>query len=178
MHLNLARFRAADSARSTHSHGLLTSQIVYRNLSKHVKTTCGFVNITRKAKIARRKVFFQPKLQVFPHSERFWILNFALNFQSPWGKKSDQKIFFASKNCEHFKAKFLSLIASNCTRFLMLVETPFWTSLLMFQKEHTDQVTVQMIPNHAHLLISGKHVLQADIAYKRICIITLWRRHS
>jgi len=28
MHLNLARFRAADFARFTHSHGPLTSQIV------------------------------------------------------------------------------------------------------------------------------------------------------
>jgi len=73
MHLNLARFRAADSARFTYSHGPATSQIVYRNLLKHVKTTCGFVNIARKAKIARRKVlFFQLKLQAFPHSDRIW----------------------------------------------------------------------------------------------------------
>jgi len=70
MHLNLARFRAANSARFTHSHGPLTSQIVWRNLSKHVKTTCGFVNVARKVEIARRKVFFHPKLQVFPHSDR------------------------------------------------------------------------------------------------------------
>jgi len=70
MHLNLARFRAADFAQFMHSHGPLTSQIVYRNLSKRVKTPCGFVNIARKAEIARRKVFFQPKLQVFPHSDR------------------------------------------------------------------------------------------------------------
>ena len=42
---NLARFRAVDSARFTHSHGPLTSRIIYWNLSKHVKTTCGFVNI-------------------------------------------------------------------------------------------------------------------------------------
>jgi len=55
MHLNLARFRAADSA---HSHGPLTSRIIYRNLSKPVKTTCGFVNIARKAEIALRKFFF------------------------------------------------------------------------------------------------------------------------
>jgi len=46
-------FGAADSARFTHSHGPLTSQIVYRNLSKHVKTTCGFVNIAKKAEIAQ-----------------------------------------------------------------------------------------------------------------------------
>jgi len=58
MHLNLARFRTGDSARFAHSHGPLTSRIIYRNLSKHVKTTCGFVNIARKAEIARRKVFF------------------------------------------------------------------------------------------------------------------------
>ena len=71
MHLNLARFRAADSARFTHSHRPLTSRIIYRNLSKHVKTTCGFANIAKKAEIARRKLFFfQPKLQIFPHSER------------------------------------------------------------------------------------------------------------
>jgi len=72
MHLNLARFRAADSARFTHSHGPFTSRVIYRNLSKHVKTTCGFVNIAKNAEIARRKVFFQPKLQVFPHSDRIW----------------------------------------------------------------------------------------------------------
>jgi len=41
-------------------------------LEKPVKTTCGFVNIARKAKITRRKVFFQPKLEVFPHSEQIW----------------------------------------------------------------------------------------------------------
>jgi len=70
--INLARFRAADSARFTHSHGPLTSRIFYRNLSKHFKTTCGFANTVRKAEIARRKVFFQHKLQVFPHSERIW----------------------------------------------------------------------------------------------------------
>jgi len=58
MHLNLERFRAADSAQFTQSHGPLTSQIVYRNLSKHVKTTCGFVNVAIKAEIAQRKVFF------------------------------------------------------------------------------------------------------------------------
>jgi len=58
MHLNLARFRTAGSARFTHSHGPLTTQMVCRNLSKHVKTTCGFVNIARKAEIGRRKVFF------------------------------------------------------------------------------------------------------------------------
>jgi len=58
MQLNLARFRASDSARFSNSHGTLTSWIVLRNLSKHVKTTCGFVNIARKAEIARWKVFF------------------------------------------------------------------------------------------------------------------------
>jgi len=42
----------------THSHATLTSRIVLINLSKHVKTSCGFVNIARKAQIARRKVFF------------------------------------------------------------------------------------------------------------------------
>jgi len=73
MHLNLARFRAADSARITHSHGPLTLRIIYKKLLKHVKTICSFVNIAKKAEIARRKVFFQPKLQAFPHSERIWI---------------------------------------------------------------------------------------------------------
>jgi len=34
MHLNLVRFRAADSAGFTHFHGSLTSGIVYRNLSE------------------------------------------------------------------------------------------------------------------------------------------------
>jgi len=34
MHLNLARFRVTDSAQFTHSHGPLTSRIIYRNLSK------------------------------------------------------------------------------------------------------------------------------------------------
>jgi len=34
MHLNLAWFRAADSARFMHSHGPLMSRIIYRNLSK------------------------------------------------------------------------------------------------------------------------------------------------
>ena len=58
MQLNHARFRAADSARFTHSHGPLTSRIINRNLSKHVKATCGFVNIARKAEIAQRKDFF------------------------------------------------------------------------------------------------------------------------
>jgi len=43
-------------------------------MSKHVKTTCGFVNIARKAEIARRKVFFQPKLLVFSYSERICSL--------------------------------------------------------------------------------------------------------
>jgi len=35
MRLNIARFRAADSALFTHSHATLTSQIVLINLSKH-----------------------------------------------------------------------------------------------------------------------------------------------
>ena len=64
MHLNLARFRTADSARFTHSHGPLTSRIIFRNLSQHVKKTSGFVNIAKKAKIARWKVFFQPELSL------------------------------------------------------------------------------------------------------------------
>jgi len=41
-------------------------------LYKFVKTTCGFVNIAKKAEIARRKVVFQPKQQVLPHSDRIW----------------------------------------------------------------------------------------------------------
>jgi len=47
MHLNFARFRASDSAWFTHSHGTLTSW-----------TSCGFVNMARKAEIARWKLFF------------------------------------------------------------------------------------------------------------------------
>jgi len=43
MHLNLARFHAAN---------------ITDCLEKPVKTTCDFVNIARKAKIARQKVFF------------------------------------------------------------------------------------------------------------------------
>jgi len=67
MHLNLARFRAADSARFTHFHMPLTSRIICRNLSKHVKTTCGFVNIAKKAEIAQPKVFiFSLNYKSFP----------------------------------------------------------------------------------------------------------------
>jgi len=40
--------------------------IIDRNLSKHVKATCGFVNIARKAEIARRKVFFSLNCKSFP----------------------------------------------------------------------------------------------------------------
>jgi len=72
MHLNFAWFRAVDSARFSNFHGTLMSWIVLTDLSKHVKTSCGFVNMDRKPEIARWKVFFQPKLQVFPHSERIW----------------------------------------------------------------------------------------------------------
>ena len=71
MHLNLARFRAADSARFTHSHGPLTSGIIYRNLSKHVKTICGFVNIAKKAEIARRSFFFSLNYKSFPVESGF-----------------------------------------------------------------------------------------------------------
>jgi len=37
-----------------------------------VKTSYGFVNMARKAEIARWKLFFKSKLQVFPDSERIW----------------------------------------------------------------------------------------------------------
>jgi len=30
------------------------------------------LNIARKVEIARQSFFFQPKLQVFPHSEQIW----------------------------------------------------------------------------------------------------------
>jgi len=50
MQLNLERFRAADSARFSNAWD------VSRNLSKDVKTTCGFVNMAKKAEIARRKL--------------------------------------------------------------------------------------------------------------------------
>jgi len=82
MHLNLARFRAADSARFMHSHGRLTSRIVYKNLSKHVKTTCGFANIARKAKIARRKVFFfRLNYKYFPIQTGFEQLSSSIRWR-------------------------------------------------------------------------------------------------
>jgi len=58
MHLNLAGFRAADSARFSNSHGMLTSWDVLRYLSKHVKTTCGFVNIAKQAESQMKILFF------------------------------------------------------------------------------------------------------------------------
>jgi len=57
MHLNFARFRASDSARFTHSHGKLMSWIVLTGLSKHVKTSCGFLTLARKAKQSASVVF-------------------------------------------------------------------------------------------------------------------------
>jgi len=81
MHLNLARFCAADSAQFTHSHGPLTSRIIYRNLSKHVKTTCGFVNIAKKAEIARRKVFFSLNYKSFLIQTRFEQLSSSIRWR-------------------------------------------------------------------------------------------------
>ena len=58
MHLNLAWFRASDSAWFFNSHGTLTPWIVLTDLSKHVRTSCDFVNMARNSEIARRKLFF------------------------------------------------------------------------------------------------------------------------
>ena len=67
MHLNLARFRASDSARFSNSHGTLTSWIVLKNMLKYVKTTCRFVNIARKTEIETVKsLFFSLFYKSFP----------------------------------------------------------------------------------------------------------------
>jgi len=66
MRLNLLRFRLFSI------YALPRDVDVRDCFDKPVKTSCGFVNIARNAEIAQRKVFFQPKLQVFPHSDRIW----------------------------------------------------------------------------------------------------------
>jgi len=94
MQLDLARFRAADSARFSNAWD------VSRNLSKDVKTTCGFVNIAKKAKIAPRKL--EKKGCIPPQVGVCGSRNFQqfCFFYSYFGYKYARKSFEGSKDAD------------------------------------------------------------------------------
>jgi len=52
IHLSPVKFRATKSARFLNSHGTLTSSNVLTDLSTPAKTSCGYVNMAKKAEKA------------------------------------------------------------------------------------------------------------------------------
>jgi len=123
MHLGLVRFRATDSARFLNSHGTLTSWIVLINLSKHVKTSRGFVNMASRAEIARW-IFFSVKTTSLSHSERIGTARLWLDLLG-----SDGHI---GKGCFALKLGFVS--AEIFTNFGFVIDD-FATDMLESYKD-------------------------------------------
>jgi len=60
---------------------MLTSWIVWTDLSKHVKTSCGFVNMDRKAEIAVKIVIFSLNYKSFWIQSRFEQLSSSIRWR-------------------------------------------------------------------------------------------------